>query len=50
MDEPLFSEEFLQKIERLGLIARREEGSGALRADRHGKAQQTDLPSPREPS
>jgi len=36
VDGPLFSDSFLQKIERLSLIARRDRGSGAVRGDRKG--------------
>jgi uncharacterized protein (DUF58 family) len=34
--EPLFSEEFLRKIERLSLIARRDRGGDAVREERRG--------------
>ncbi len=36
MTEPLFSESFLAKIERLTLVARRVKGQGAARVDRKG--------------
>ncbi|MHC4471062.1 MAG: DUF58 domain-containing protein [Planctomycetota bacterium] len=36
MAGPLFSEEFLRKIERLSLVARRDQGAGAVRPDRRG--------------
>ena len=36
MSGPLFDETFLRKIERLALVARRNEGAGSPRADRRG--------------